>query len=736
MKYAHIILSISHEKLDRPYTYSIPRDMQDAIYVGVPVLINFGNIKNVEGYVIEIMDEPDCEASIVKPILGIATKKVDVNSQLIELASWMHKRYACTMTKALQTVLPAKSKIKNLQIKKIIYISDDIYEKLEEARKKKHVAKVRLLEELISKKEVDYYHCTKDLGISSATIKKLEDDGTIQIVSHHTYRTPQQNLSISKKDIVLNSDQQKAVDVFKADYENDIMGKYLLFGITGSGKTEVYFEMIKTVIARGRQAVFLIPEISLTYQMISRIKNVFGDVVAIIHSKLSAGEKYDQMRRIENMDAKILVGPRSAIFAPFVNLGVIIMDEEHDGAYKSDMSPKYDAGDIASHRANVSKAAFVRGSATPSPSTYAKAQNGVYKLLELKKRAATGSRPAKIHVVDMREELKQGNHSIFSAKLEAAINEKLASGEQSILFLNRRGYANFVSCRACGQPIKCTHCDVSLTLHRGNRLCCHYCGLQIQLPPYCQSCGSPYIAGFGVGTQRLESITKRIFPTARVLRLDADATSRKNSGVQILDTFAKGEADILIGTQMVVKGHDFPNVTLVGIMIADTSLYMSSYDCAQRTYELITQASGRAGRGDRLGDVYLQTYKPEHYAIKSCVEENYYEYFINEMHFRKAANYPPYIHLLTIEIQSLDEQHLNTITDSMADFLKKNLDSYEYQVIGPANPSIYKIQDNFRKMIYIKHKSYDILLSVKKELEINVLGLFKDDSYRVQYDFI
>ena len=393
--------------------------------------------------------------------------------------------------------------------------------------------------------------------------------------------------------------------------------------------------LIEYMRTLGKEVIVLIPEIALTYQTVMRFYKRFGPEVSFINSRLSAGERYDQFVRAKNQEISIMIGPRSALFTPFQNLGLIIIDEEHEGAYKSEISPKYHAREAAAFRARQNNAPLVLGSATPSVESYEKAMTGEYHLYTLTERAKKDSRLAKVHVVDLREELKAGNKSIFSGLLQELMEERLSKGQQIMLFMNRRGYANFISCRSCGEAVKCPHCDVTLTLHRDGRMVCHYCGYTAFKPSVCPSCGSPYIAGFGTGTQKIQAMTEQRFPGVSTLRMDLDTTSKKGGHEEILSAFESGKAQILIGTQMIVKGHDFPGVTLVGVLAADTSLYAPDFRCAERTFQLLTQAAGRAGRGDKAGDVVIQTYAPDHYSIQAAAKQDYPMFFRQEMAFRK-----------------------------------------------------------------------------------------------------
>ena len=431
-----------------------------------------------------------------------------------------------------------------------------------------------------------------------------------------------------------------------------------------------------------------------------------------------------------------MIGPRSALFTPFSRLGLILIDEEHEGAYKSEVSPRYHAREVAEKRASMQGASLVLGSATPSLEAYSKALQGEYRLFRLTERAKKNSRLAAVSVVDLRQELKEGNKSIFSRNLQALIEDRLKKREQAMLFINRRGYANFVSCRSCGEAIRCPHCDVTLTLHNNSRLVCHYCGYSISMPDRCPACSSPYIANFGVGTQKIEQMTKKMFPAARVLRMDLDTTSKKGGHEEILTAFSEGEADILIGTQMIVKGHDFPNVTLVGVLAADLSLNTPDYRSAERTFQLLTQAAGRAGRDSRNGDVVIQTYSPEHYSIVTAANQDYEAFYQQEMAYRRLMKYPPASGLLTVQFSSRKEDCLKEAAALAAGFVAPLAEQEAVQVIGPVDASVYKINDIYRKILYLKQENYDILIKIRDQIDVfseNHRQLF--DQVMIQYDF-
>ena len=534
--------------------------------------------------------------------------------------------------------------------------------------------------------------------------------------------------------VVLNPDQQLLVDRFCADYDRGDRMPWLIHGITGSGKTEVYMAMIEHVLAQDRQVIVLIPEIALTYQTVIRFYRRFGKRICVMHSRLSAGERYDQFERAKRGETSIMIGARSALFTPFPDLGLIVVDEEHEGAYKSEVTPRYHAREVAEKLAQMNHAQLVLGSATPSVESYAKAKAGVYRLFELKNRASAGSSLATTEVVDLREEMQAGNKSIFSRRLQELIADRLQKKEQVMLFMNRRGYSSFVSCRSCGEAVKCPHCDVSLTLHNRNRLVCHYCGYTIPMPKLCPECGSPYLAGFGIGTQKIEEMAGQMFPDARILRMDLDTTSRKGGHEAILSSFAGGEADILIGTQMIVKGHDFPGVTLVGILAADVSLYAPDYRCAERTFQLLVQAAGRAGRGRRAGIAVIQTYMPEHYSIRTAAAQDYPEFFRQEMGYRKLMSYPPACRMLCIQVAGKDEE----LTGHMAEQIQRSVVQHfgnSTVVIGPVPASVYKVNDIYRKILYMKQENYDILIRIQKYIQDRWDETEDCRKLTIQYDF-
>ena len=487
------------------------------------------------------------------------------------------------------------------------------------------------------------------------------------------------------------------------------------------------------MIALGKQAIVLIPEIALTYQTLLRFYQRFGDRVSVMNSKLSQGERSDQFERAQKGEIDIMIGPRSALFTPFERLGLIIIDEEHEASYKSETMPKYHAREVAKEICRMNKASLLLGSATPSLEAYFQAKEGKIKLFELNNRLAGGELPT-VYIEDLREELKQGNRSIFSRRLKELLQDRLQKGQQSMLFLNRRGFAGFVSCRACGHVMKCPHCDVSLSEHKNGKLVCHYCGYETPHVTKCPQCGSKYILGFRAGTQQIEEMLLKEFPQAKVLRMDADTTKNKDSYEKILSQFANEEADILVGTQMIVKGHDFPKVTLVGVIAADMSLHVGDYRAAERTFQLLTQAAGRAGRSALPGEVVIQTYQPEHYAVVQAAKQDYEGFYEEEITYRDFMMYPPVANMMAILVLSNDELTGMAHANELADVMKSQFVNERLYVIGPATASIGKINDIYRSIIYVKHRDYDVLVKVKDELEAFIAK--KDwNADTVQFDF-
>lgn len=540
--YANIIIDISHEKVDKTFQYKIPKPLEQDVQAGVLVTIPFGKGNHErKGYVVGITDQAEYDPARIKEITGVVTGSVTAESKLIQLAWWMKERYGSTMNQALKTVLPVKQKVRQKEKRFLVcqLKEEALEEAIWEAEKKGYKARMRLLKAFSDTPVIPYQVAVGQMGVSAASIKPMIEKEILSMESETVYRTPKIYGSHKRDLVELNREQSAIVQDFAARYDQGIRETSLVYGVTGSGKTEVYMEMISHVLNQRKQVIVLIPEIALTYQTVLRFYRRFGPLVSIMNSRMSAGERYDQYERARAEEVKIMIGPRSALFTPFPNLGLIIMDEEHEGAYKSELSPRYHARETAVKLAEMNHASLVLGSATPSLEAYTKALYKEYRLYRLAERAKKDSHMAQVQVVDLREELKSGNRSIFSEALKRAMEERLDNQEQIMLFLNRRGYASFVSCRSCGEAVKCPHCDVTLTLHYKNRLKCHYCGHEIPMPKQCPVCGSSYIAGFGTGTQKIEAMVRQLFPQARILRMDLDTTSQKGGHEEILSKFAE-----------------------------------------------------------------------------------------------------------------------------------------------------------------------------------------------------
>ncbi len=734
--YADIIVDITHEKLDKIFQYKIPSHLEGELLVGMEVLVPFGKgNRQIKGYVVGMSDYCGYDETKIKPVQDISRNSIAIEGKLVALAAWMKEQYGGTLIQSLKTVLPIKQK-ENAKLKKrvrLILSKEEGKKKLEFYLDKNQRARARLLAALLDETVLEYELVTKKLNISLATVRSLEEQNILVLETEQVYRNPVKG---EKRigSINFTEEQKHVIDVFWKDYIQEKKGTYLIYGVTGSGKTEVYIEMIRRIISMGKQAIVLIPEIALTYQTVMRFYQNFGDRVSIMNSRLSAGERYDQMMRAKEVKIDVMIGPRSALFTPFPKLGLIVIDEEHEMSYKSEQIPRYHARETAEARASMEGASVILGSATPSLEAMYRARNGKYCLLEMRNRSQMQDM-AKVYTIDLREELKEGNRSILSRKLQELMADRLEKKEQIMLFLNRRGYAGFISCRECGHVVKCPHCDVSLSYHRGGKMVCHYCGYEEPKMNLCPKCGSRHVGEFRAGTQQIEEIVKNLFPLARVLRMDMDTTRKKDGHEKILSAFANEEADILVGTQMIVKGHDFPNVTLVGVLAADMSLYSDDYRAGERTFQLLTQAVGRAGRGRKQGEAVIQTYSPEHYGILTAAAQDYDAFYEEEIQYRGLMGYPPVENLLAVLISSEDESHLEKGCRYLKEYAIRVRKSDSMEIIGPAVPGVGKINDVFRKVIYLKAERYDTLIKMKNYLEqyIEVNTGFR--KMRIQFDF-
>ena len=635
--YAEVIVDISHEAIDKSFSYRIPEGM--VLHVGDPVLVPFGRGKK-KAYVLSIHERVCFPEEKIKDIDSVLDKEFSVEEELLSLAVWMSREYGTGLNQCLRTVIPVKKKVK----------------------------KRGKATELLWKAEEVPLSLTKEQANVLEGIK----------------------LAFSKG--------EKAA---------------LLFGVTGSGKTEVYLKLMEEIIRKGKEVIFLIPEISLSFQTRSRIEKRFPGLVSVLHSKMSQGERAESMEKCRSGEVKILMGPRSALFAPFSNLGLIIMDEEQDRSYKSEQAPRYETRDVIRKRGELSSCPVLFGSATPSVQLFSEVEKGDLPCFCLHNRAVEGSTLPKMQVVDMRKELEEGNRSIFSRVLEGKIQERLDRGEQVMLFMNRRGYAPFVSCRKCGEALRCPHCDVSLNLHKNGILQCHYCGYQTNLPKICPNCKSKYLAAFGSGTEKLESICHSVFPKAGILRMDRDSTGKKGKYEEILQAFSEEKADILLGTQMIVKGHDFPKVTLVGIIAVDQILLDSDFQAGEWAYQLITQVSGRAGRGERAGEVLIQSYQPDHPLLELALKQDYLSFYKEEKNYRKRLSYPPFSVMLAMQCIYTEEAYLDYILGKLMPRVQERIRDGGGETYGPFPATVYKIKDKFRKIIYIKHSNHDIILQLR-----------------------
>ena len=738
MIYADIIIDISSDKLDRSFQYCVPAHLEQEIKLGMVVSIPFGNSNQLrKGYVTGLSQEAKVDPSRLKEIAGCCSAEETTESRLIALAAWMKENYGSTMIQALKTVLPIKEKIR---AKEKRYLSLSISEEktaeiLAQLEKTRFKARTRLLRELLQKKRLDYTTASRELGVAASVVKKLEEQGILHIEYDEVQRNSLNTEDIQKEEpLPLTAEQESAVQCILEEWKSAQPRPVLLEGVTGSGKTQVYMKLIEETLNRGEQAIVLIPEIALTYQTVRRFYARFGEKVSVINSRQSQGERYDQFKRARKGEVQVMVGPRSALFTPFSRLGLIVIDEEHEPSYKSENSPRYHARETAVKRAELEHARVVLGSATPSLEAYSRAVSDEYVLVKLK--ARYGERPMpKVSIVDLREELKAGNRSILSRELRGGIERRLESREQIMLFLNRRGYAGFVSCRSCGHVMKCPHCDVSLSEHNNGRLICHYCGYETKKPQVCPECGSPYIGGFKAGTQQIEKVVQDTFPGVRTLRMDFDTTRNKGSYEKILASFATHEADVLIGTQMIVKGHDFPDVTLVGVIAADLSLNADDYRCGERTFQLLCQAVGRCGRGKKPGEAVIQTYHPDHYSIQAAAVQDYEAFYEEEMSYRELMDYPPAAHMMAVLGSCPEEEFLIQAMHYLQLYINRIYKKKDLHVIGPAYASVGKVKDIYRQVIYLKHEDYGTLVRIRDQMEkyIEINSGFR--KIYIQFDF-
>ncbi|EMF0324290.1 primosomal protein N' [Enterococcus faecium] len=774
---AEVIVDVPTMQTDQPFTYLVPSEMETALQVGMRVEVPFGNgNRHVQGFVMAIQKSEESANPSLKAVIRLLDLAPVVNEELLSLADYMKKiTYAFKIT-CLQTMLPSvmkaeydkliypladtpevqvlfdqreviswkeaeeegslsqlirwrqeqlvdikyevhtRNKVKTIRLVRSLLTEKQIEEEWAKLRQnaKKQKELLLCLSELSQEEPIAYF---KNKGISTAVLNQGKEKGWLKFIESERYRDPYKDRVFDQTTALeLNAEQKNAVEQIITAGQQQKDQVFLLEGITGSGKTEVYLQAIADVLSENKTAIMLVPEIALTPQMVERFKGRFGESVAVLHSGLSQGEKYDEWRKIEREEAQVVVGARSAIFAPLKNIGLIIIDEEHESSYKQDETPRYHARDLAIWRSKYHHCPIVLGSATPSLESRARAQKGVYQLLQLNHRAKAAAQLPAIEIVDMREDFQNHRTSTFSANLQEKIQNRLDKKEQTVLLLNRRGYSSFVMCRDCGFVLPCPNCDISLTLHMDTRsMRCHYCGHEEPIPNRCPNCGGNKIRYYGTGTQKVEEELRELYPQARILRMDVDTTRRKGAHEQILQKFGAKEADILLGTQMIAKGLDFPEVTLVGVLNADTSLNLPDFRSSEHTFQLLTQVSGRAGRAEKAGEVVIQTFNPQHYAIELAKKQNYEQFYQQEMHVRHRGGYPPYYFTVKITASHPEEQVAAKKIFQIANQLKEVL-SPQSLLLGPTPSMILRVKNRYYYQLIIKYKHEPNLPHVLDEI--------------------
>ena len=710
---AEVIINRGAKKLNRTFDYNIPKELEELILVGSKVLVPFGNGgKLTEAFVVGIKETSAFE------VKDIAKLEENLTDKQIALAKWMAKRYFCNVSDCIKLMLTPgtrnKDKEKRIQDKTIncVYLKRD-REEIEfeiETGKIKSEKQKRVLNFIKDNEGATVPEIEMFTDCARGIVNTLVKNGYLEMVEKKVERNPLLGRDCEQTHrLHLTEEQEKAYKCVEEAIDNERYEQFLLYGVTGSGKTEVYLQLIEKVLELGKNAIVLVPEISLTPQMLDRFISRFGkEEIAILHSKLSIGERHDEWERIREKKAKIVIGARSAIFAPIENIGIIIIDEEHDSSYKSETNPRYNAKEIAKILAKENHAPLLLGSATPDMTTFYHAinedENGDTKiqLLTLTQRANQSSLP-KVEIIDLKQELANGNRSMLSMELYNCIEENLKQKRQTILFLNRRGYSTFIMCRNCGYTVKCPNCNISMTYHSYERkLKCHYCGHEEKIVTICPECHSDKIRYFGTGTQKLEQEIHKQFPNASTIRMDIDTVTKKNSHEEILNKFKNENIDILIGTQMVVKGHHFPNVTLVGVIAADSSLNIDDYRANERTFQILTQVAGRAGRENLPGKVVIQTYNPDNFSIICAQKQNYDLFYETEIALRKQLKYPPFCDIILIGFNSYQEAEIKRVSSKIYQYLEQRLNKEEFKVLRPMPCPIDKIQNRYRWRIIIK----------------------------------
>ena len=698
---AKVLVEINNINVDKTFDYIVPFEYIENIKIGMRVKVPFAS-RELEGFVLDLVNSTDDNYEL-KEIISIVDEKPILNNELLHLGQFMSKKYFSTLISCYQTMLPKALKAQNkttINKKMIKYVElcSNSFPKLKPNQEK--IVEYLRINGKVKKEEVN--------KISVSGVNTLIKNGIIIDSLIEEYRLVTKDINKEKETFKLTVEQQEAKNKILSQTQSSV---FLLHGVTGSGKTVVYMEIVEEMLNRGKDSIFLVPEISLTPQMVYHFKSRFGDEVAVLHSRLSEGEKYDEYRKIVEGKVHIVVGARSAVFAPFKNLGAIIIDEEHTTSYKQDNNPKYSAIEIAIERAKNNNAIVILGSATPSLETYARSIKGLYTLVELKHRVNTNNLPL-VEIVDMSKEKHRG--SIFSSRLITEVNKRLEEHEQIILLLNRRGYSSFITCSNCGYTAKCPHCDITLTYHKtSNTLRCHYCGYADKMNDICPSCGEKAIKTLGTGTEKVEEEIKKVF-NARVVRMDLDTTSKKGSHEKIITAFKNHEYDILLGTQMIAKGLDFSNVTLVGVINADTSLMIPNYRSNEYTFQLLMQTAGRSGRGEKNGSVIIQTFNPEHYAITLASKHDYIDFFKQEMEVRRKLSYPPYYYLIYIKVIGKDYNKISIESNKIASILTRELKNSK--ILGPTTCSVFKLNGLFRFGIIIKYKKEEKMEEVLQSL--------------------
>ena len=698
---AKVLVEINNINVDKTFDYIVPFEYIEKIKIGMRVKVPFAS-RELEGFVLDLVNNTDNNYEL-KEIISIVDEKPILNNELLHLGQFMSKKYFSTLISCYQTMLPKALKAQNkttINKKMIKYVElcSNSFPKLKPNQEK--IVEYLRINGKVKKEEIN--------KISVSGVNTLIKNGIIIESLIEEYRLVTKDINKEKETFKLTVEQQEAKNKILSQTQSSV---FLLHGVTGSGKTVVYMEIVEEMLNRGKDSIFLVPEISLTPQMVYHFKSRFGDEVAVLHSRLSEGEKYDEYRKIVEGKVHIVVGARSAVFAPFKNLGAIIIDEEHTTSYKQDNNPKYSAIEIAIERAKNNNAIVILGSATPSLETYARSIKGLYTLVELKHRVNTNNLPL-VEIVDMSKEKHRG--SIFSSRLITEVNKRLEEHEQIILLLNRRGYSSFITCSNCGYTAKCPHCDITLTYHKtSNTLRCHYCGYADKMNDICPSCGEKAIKTLGTGTEKVEEEIKKVF-NARVVRMDLDTTSKKGSHEKIITAFKNHEYDILLGTQMIAKGLDFSNVTLVGVINADTFLMIPNYRSNEYTFQLLMQTAGRSGRGEKNGSVIIQTFNPEHYAITLASKHDYIDFFKQEMEVRRKLSYPPYYYLIYIKVIGKDYNKISVESNKIASILTRELKNSK--ILGPTTCSVFKLNGLFRFGIIIKYKKEEKMEEVLQSL--------------------